>query len=562
MPRKRIGDILVEQGVITPAQLQEALGRQRKTRERLGRILIEMGAATERQIAQALADQLGLPVVNLTAQRIDPSAVRLVPEVLARKRRILPIALDGDALVIATADPLDVFAVDDVAIAARRPVKSVVAGESEIASAIERVYGMGAAAHAVLGDLADAGAEAVPEEEGEDTPAVRLVNMLLSQAVKDRASDVHIEPGEHEVRVRYRIDGVLHTVMTVPKGVHPALVSRLKVLSRLNIAERRLPQDGAFATEIDGKPVDIRVATAPTIFGERASLRLLDKARGVLTLEQLGMYSEVRRRYEAVIRQPYGIVLVSGPTGSGKTTTLISTLAMLNSADRNIITVEDPVEYQLPGVSHIQVNPRSGLTFAAGLRAILRHDPDVIMIGEIRDVETAEIAVQASLTGHLVLTTIHTNDAAGALTRLADMGIEPYLIASGVICVVSQRLVRLLCPHCRQPDAPLPEVLAWLKSLVPEPLPAPQFHRAVGCAQCRHSGYLGRTGIFELLPVTEGIRWHILARSSAADLAEAARREGMTDMRADGMLKAMRGLTTVEEVLRVTRSDLAPVDQG
>jgi len=555
--RKRIGDILIESGVITPAQLQDALSRQRKTRERLGRILVEMKAATERQIAQALADQLGLRLVNVAGVRVDPAAVKLVPEVLARKRRLVPVALDGDALVVAVADPLDVYALDDVGIAARRSVTPVVAEESEIAAAIERVYGMGAAAQAVLGDLDEEGQGAASAEDGEDTPAVRLVNMLLSQAMKDRASDVHIEPGEDDVRVRLRIDGVLYVVMTVPKSVHPALVSRVKVLSQMNIAERRLPQDGAFETQLDGKALDIRVATAPTIYGERVALRLLDKARGLLTLEQVGMYGDVRRRYESVMHQPYGIVLVSGPTGSGKTTTLISTLALLNSADRNIITVEDPVEYQLPGVSHIQVNPRSGLTFASGLRSILRHDPDIIMIGEIRDRETSEIAIQASLTGHLVLTTIHTNDAAGALTRLADMGIEPYLIASGVVCVLSQRLVRLLCPHCRQPDQPVPEVMAWLMSLVPEPLPAPQFHRAVGCPQCRHSGYIGRTGIFEVLPITEGIRWHVLARSSASHIAEAARQEGMTDMRADGMLKAMRGVTTVEEVLRITRTDPA-----
>lgn len=553
-PRKRIGDILIESGVITPAQLQEALTRQRKTRERLGRVLVEMKVATERQIAQALADQLGLRLLNVATMRVDPAAVKLVPEVLARKRRIIPVALDGESLVVAVADPLDVYALDDVGIAARRTIAPMVAEESEIAAAIERIYGMGAAAQAVLDDF-DEQDQSAPAEDGEDTPAVRLVNMLLAQALKDRASDIHIEPGEADVRVRLRIDGVLYTVMNVPKSVHSALVSRVKVLSQMNIAERRLPQDGAFETQLDGKALDIRVATAPTIFGERVALRLLDKARGLLTLEQVGMYGDVRRRYESSIKQPYGIVLVSGPTGSGKTTTLISSLALLNSADCNIITVEDPVEYQLPGVSHIQVNPRSGLTFASGLRSILRHDPDIIMIGEIRDRETAEIAIQASLTGHLVLTTIHTNDAPGALTRLADMGVEPYLVASGVLSVVSQRLVRLLCPHCKQPDQPVPEVLAWLTSLVPEPLPSPQFHRAAGCPQCRHSGYIGRTGIFEVLPITEGIRWHILARSSAAHIAEAARAEGMTDMRADGMLKAMRGLTTVEEVLRITRSE-------
>lgn len=551
-PRRRIGDILVEGGVVTPEQLQEALARQRRTRERLGRVLVEMGAATELQIAQALADQLGLRFINLAGQRLDPAAIRLVPEVLARKRRIVPVSFDGDSLLVALADPLDVFAIDDVAIAARRPVKGAVALESDIAAAIERAYGMGAAAQAVLGDVEEA-ADGGPAEEGDDAPVVRLVNLLLTQALKDRASDIHVEPVEEEIRVRYRIDGVLQTVMQLPRNIHPALASRLKVLARLNIAERRLPQDGAFEISLDGRVIDVRVSTIPTVLGERVALRLLDKTRGLLTLPELGLDEGARRRFEGLISQPYGIVLVSGPTGSGKTTTLVSALSMLNSVDKNIITVEDPVEYQLPGVSHIQVNPRAGLTFAAGLRSIVRQDPDIVMVGEIRDVETAEIAIQASLTGHLVLSTIHTNDAASAMSRLTDMGIETFLIASAVIGVASQRLVRTLCPHCRRPvDAP-PEIILWLQSAVQESLADRSFHQAVGCPQCRHTGYLGRTGIFEVLVVTDAVRNLVLARASAADLSDAARAEGMVSMRADGLLKAMRGLTTVEEVLRVTR---------
>ena len=555
--RRRIGEILIESGVITAEQLSEALAQQRRTRDRVGRVLVEMGAATERQIAQALAEQLGLPLVDLSSQRIDPNAVKFVPEVLARKRRVMPLHLDGGHLVVAMADPLDVFAIDDVGIAARRPVKPVVGVESEVAAAIERAYGMGAAAHAVLGEVEDeagAAASAAAVEEGEDAPVVRLVNLILTQALRDRASDIHVEPTENDVRVRYRIDGVLQTVMNVPKNVHPALATRVKVLARLNIAERRLPQDGAFEMTLDDRRIDFRVSTIPTIFGERVALRLLDKTQGILGLEQLGMEAGARRRYESLIRQPYGIILVSGPTGSGKTTTLVSSLAMLNSVDKNIITIEDPVEYQLPGVSHIQVNPRAGLSFANGLRSIVRQDPDIIMIGEIRDVETAEIAIHASLTGHLVLTTIHTNDAPSALTRLADMGIEPYLTASAVIGVVSQRLVRLLCPYSKQPEMTVPaEIVDWLKSVVGEPLPPPQFHRPVGCAQCKHTGYLGRTGIFEVLVTTETIHRLVLARAPAAEIGEIGRREGMTPMRADGLLKAMQGFTTVEEVLRVTR---------
>ncbi|HVH31373.1 MAG TPA: ATPase, T2SS/T4P/T4SS family [bacterium] len=554
--RKRIGDILLETGVITPQQLTEALAQQRRTRERLGRVLVDQGAASEKQIAQALAAQLDLPLVALSSARLDPNAVKLIPEILARKRRVVPLRLDGSYVIVAMADPLDVFALDDVGIAARRPVKAVVAVESEVMATIERAYGMGAAAQAVLGEAEDAPAAepaGSPSEDGEDAPVVRLVNLVLSQALKDRASDVHIEPTESEMRVRYRVDGALQTVMTLPKTVQAGLATRLKVLARLNIAERRLPQDGAFELALDGRRIDFRVSTVPTIFGERIALRLLDKTKGLLTLEQLGLDAQARRRYEGLIHQPFGIILVSGPTGSGKTTTLVSTLALLNSVDKNIITVEDPVEYQLPGVSHIQVSPRAGLTFASGLRSIVRQDPDIIMIGEIRDVETAEIAIHASLTGHLVLTTIHTNDASSALTRLADMGIEPYLIASAVIGVASQRLVRLLCPQCKQP-APIPkEIVSLLQSQVKEPLPPAEFQRPVGCAHCRHTGYQGRTGIFEILVVTEALRKRTLARGSAAELGEIARSEGMLTLRADGMLKAMQGLTTVEEVLQVTR---------
>ncbi len=553
--RRRIGDILVESGVITPEQLNQALERQKRTRDRLGRVLIELHMASERQIAEGLAQQLGLQLVNFATQRIDPDAVRLVPEAVARKRRTLPLVLEGGSLLVAMADPLDVFAIDDVGIAARRPVKPAVAVESEIIPAIERAYGMGSAARAMIGQITDEAASSGPAsaEETEDAPVVRLVNMLITQALKDRASDIHIEPAEEEVKVRFRIDGVMQTVMNVPKTVHPALVARLKVLARLNIAEKRLPQDGAFEMTVDGRSVDFRIATIPTISGERAALRLLDKGKGILTLEELGMDAPARRRYSSLAGQPYGIILVSGPTGSGKTTTLVSTLSQLNSADKNIMTVEDPVEYQLPGVSHIQVNPKAGLTFATGLRSIVRQDPDIIMIGEVRDVETAEIAIHASLTGHLVLTTMHTNDAPSALTRIQDMGIEPYLIASAVVGIVSQRLVRLLCPHCRQPDAVPPDLLEWLQSMVKEPLPEPKLFRPHGCPRCKQSGYLGRTGIFEVLVATDAIRKLVLARATAAEIGDAAAREGMVPMRVDGMLKAIRGVTSVEEVLRVTR---------
>jgi type IV pilus assembly protein PilB len=553
--RKRIGDILVESGVISPDELKEALAKQKHTRDRLGRVIVSLGFANEKQIAQALAGQLGLQLVDLSTHQIDPDVVKYIPEALARKYRLVPLRRDGDALVVAMADPLHVFAIDEAMTAAKRPIKPALASESEILPAIERAYGMGAAAQAVLGEIGDDATLLTPTavDESADAPVVRLVNLLVSQALRDRASDVHIEPTEGDTRVRYRIDGVLQSVMTLPKNVHAALVTRIKVLSRLNVADRRLPQDGAFQASVDGRAIDFRVATVPTLHGERASLRLLDRTKGIVPLPELGMEPGPQHLFEQLFRQPYGIILVCGPTGSGKTTTLVSTLAILNSGEKNVITVEDPVEYQLPGVSHIQVNPRAGLTFATGLRSIVRHDPDIIMIGEVRDVETAEIAIHASLTGHLVLTTIHTNDAPSALTRLADMGIEPYLVASAVIGVISQRLVRILCPHCKKP-APIPkDIVAWLQTMVKDPLPAAEFHRPVGCSQCKLTGYAGRGGIFEVMAVTEPLRRRLLARASAADLGEVARAEGMMSMRVDGMLKAMRGWTAVEEVLRVTR---------
>ncbi len=572
--KKRIGEILLEMGAITSDQLAQALERQRQTGERLGRILVSMGKKEE-QIVQALARQLNIPVMAMQRVTTEPNAAGLLPEALARKYNVVPIRREGNRLILAMADPLDVVAIDDVAIATGLVVSPAVTTEAEVQAAIERVYGFGEHARGIIGEIAPAAeAAGATEEAAEETaalekpdaPIIRLADLILTRGIQERASDVAIEPMENEVRVRYRVDGVLNTVMSVPKHAYAPLVSRFKVMARMNVAERRAPQDGSFQMAVDGRTVDFRVSTVPLIHGERVALRLLDKSRAILSLSQLGMDEEMLARFERLIRLPHGIILVTGPTGSGKTTTLVSSLALLNALDRNIITVEDPVEYQLPGVNQMEVNPRAGLTFASALRSIVRQDPDIIMVGEIRDVETAEIAIHASLTGHLVFSTFHTNDAVSVITRLLDMGIEPFLIASPLAGALAQRLVRVLCPHCKRPSRTTPEVEAMLRSAVgtaprggtPGGGPAAadrinQAHEAVGCVHCRYTGYLGRTGIFELLVMSARLRQLVVRGGSASDLAAAARAEGMRAMRENGLLKIAQGITTMEEVLRATR---------
>jgi type IV pilus assembly protein PilB len=551
---KLFGDLLVQLGVINAAQLAQALDRQRQTGERLGRALIALGVREE-DIAGALSRHLNIPRVSLHHQDIDPSAAALLSETLARKYTVVPIRRNDSRLTLAMADPLDVVALDDVSIATGLGVEPVIATVSDIKGAIERAYGIREHARGIIEEIAPpqpAVDDAAAAADRTDAPVIRLADLILDQGIRDRASDVHIEPTETEVRVRYRIDGVLHTAMTVPKPVYVPLVARFKVMGRMNVAEHRVPQDGSFQVIADGRPVDLRVSTIPVIYGERVALRILDKSQAILTLPQLGMDNATLARYRQLIALPYGILLVSGPTGSGKTTTLVSSIALLNSLDRNIMTVEDPVEYQIPGVSQMEVNVRAGLTFANALRSLVRQDPDVLMVGEIRDAETAEIATHASLTGHLVFSTIHTNDAPSVITRLLDMGVEPFLIASSLSGALAQRLVRVLCPACKRPATPLPEVLAELGRLVAEEAPV-DVYEPVGCPQCRHTGYRGRTGIYELLTVTPRIRPLIVRRVSSEELLGAARADGMQTMRENGMRKVAEGLTTLEEVVRTTR---------
>jgi len=556
--KKRIGELLMEMGLITPDQLATAVDRQKQTGERLGRALIAIGIKEE-LIAQALSRQLGIALMNLKDQGIDPRATALLPEALARKYNVVPIRRDGSRVVLAMSDPLDVVALDDVSIATGLIVSPVITTPTEVKAAIERTYGLGEHARGIIEEIAPSSADKAAEDEADaaagdraDAPVIRLADLILTQGIQERASDVHIEPMEPDARVRYRIDGVLHTAMTVPKQVYPPLVSRFKVMARMNVAERRVPQDGSFQRSADGRTVDFRVSTIPVVNGERVALRLLDKSQSLLTLGQLGMDDAALERFTRLINLPYGIVLVSGPTGSGKTTTMISSIILVNTLDRSIITVEDPVEYQISGINQMEVNPRAGLTFANALRAIVRQNPDIIMVGEIRDVETAEIAVHASLTGHLVFSTIHTNDAPSVITRLLDMGIESFLIASSIAGALAQRLVRVLCPQCKRPVEPLAEVADALKQVTGDG-GAPQVYEPVGCVHCRYTGYRGRTGIFELLTISPRVRELIVHRAPSNELMQAGRAEGMDTMREDGLRKVARGITTMEEVLRATR---------
>jgi len=553
--KKLFGELLIEQGVITPDQLAKGLERQRKTGERIGRALIALGVREE-QIAETLARQLGIPLVNIHQQGVDPAAAALLPETLARKYTVVPVKRNGSRLTLAMADPLDVVALDDVSIATGLGVSPVITTVAEIKAAIERVYGMREHARGIIEEIApvrtapDEAADAAADRP--DAPVIRLADLILNQGIRDRASDVHIEPTENEVRVRFRIDGILHTAMTVPKQVYVPLIARFKVMARMNVAEHRVPQDGSFQITAAGRAVDLRVSTIPVIHGERVALRILDKSQSILTLPQLGMDAATLQRYEQLIRLPYGIILVSGPTGSGKTTTLVSSIALLNALDRNIMTVEDPVEYQIPGVSQMEVNIRAGVTFANALRSLVRQDPDVLMVGEIRDAETAEISTHASLTGHLVFSTIHTNDAPSVITRLLDMGVEPFLIASSLAGALAQRLVRVLCADCKRRIAPLPEVEAELRRAVGDDA-AIELYEPVGCARCRYTGYRGRTGIFELLTVTQRVRPLIIRHASAEELLKAAQADGMRTMRENGFRKVAEGVTALEEVVRATR---------
>jgi type IV pilus assembly protein PilB len=555
---QRLGSLLVEGGLLTEETLTRALAARSERSQNLTRILIDDNLVTESDLVATLASHLKLEYVDLTDYPVDASAARLISIGMARRYLALPIGWIEGRLVVAMADPSNVFAIDDIRTVTGAEVRIAVATKASILAALAKH-------HRLDNDAEDITAQAASDfefetelanvrEVNEDAPIVKLVNMLISQAIADRASDIHIEPGADDLRIRYRIDGVLHEVMRPPKNIQSGIISRLKVMADINIAERRVPQDGRVTTMIDGRNIDLRVATLPTVHGEKIVMRILDKSTALLRLTDLGFLPENMGRYEVSYRKPYGTILVTGPTGSGKSTTLYATLNILNDESKNVITVEDPVEYQLAGINQVQVNAKAGLTFAAALRSILRSDPDIVLVGEIRDRETANIAIEAALTGHLVLTTLHTNDAASTPSRLVEMGVEPFLVGSAIDCVVAQRLARRLCDKCKEPYQPERSELGsvdWDFERLGEPRKGDPLFRTVGCGACGGTGYYGRFAIHEVLEVTEQMERLIVERGHSDDLRKMAIADGMLTLRQAGLVAVRNGTTSLEETLRV-----------
>jgi general secretion pathway protein E len=553
-------ELLIRGGKLDAPALERARRLRERSGERVDRLLTKLGLVSEPDMIDALASRFGLPLAQPADFPEEPVLDGRISVQFLKQALVLPLADTADELVLAVADPYDAYPAQAVGLIAEKPVRLRLALPSTIESAIERLYGPGNPALAQIVDAVEAAQGAGDDDDVErlkdlasEAPVIRLVNLLITRAVDARASDIHIEPFNSTLRVRYRIDGVLREVEGPPPRLCAAVLSRVKLMAKLNIAERRLPQDGRIKVAVRGREIDMRVATSPTIHGEGVVMRILDRGSVTLDLEALGLAPEVLPTYQEVLHRPNGILLVTGPTGSGKTTTLYASLLRLNTPDRKIVTVEDPVEYQLEGVNQIQVKPQIELTFARVLRSILRQDPDIIMIGEIRDLETAQIAVQAALTGHLVLSTLHTNDAASTVTRLLDMGVEDYLLTSTINGIVAQRLVRTLCPHCRAPAEVLSELVRQMR--------LEQFAggrpitlcRNVGCERCNGTGYWGRTSVLEVLPFSATIRRLVLKRAEAGEIQSAAATEGMRTMYEDGIFKALAGITTLDEVLRITR---------
>ena len=553
---KQLGQILIELGFITPEQLDTALEEHRKTPKSLGRVLIDLGMIKEADLVRALAEQVGLEFVDLNEFPIDATSTVLLPEALSRRYRAIPIGERDGRLLVAMSDPANVYALDDIRTITGRDVQPVVATANDVEEAIQKFSGMDSQVEAMASIAAESVDETTAdlEEALEDAPIVKLVNAIMTQAVGDRASDVHLEPAEHNVRIRFRVDGVLHEPMPpAPKSIQGGLISRLKVMADLNIAERRVPQDGRISMKVGGRALDLRVATLPTVHGEKVVIRVLDKSNALLRLEDLGFLENAYERFSESFRKPYGAILVTGPTGSGKSTTMYSTLNILNEESKNIITVEDPVEYRLAGVNQMQVNPKAGLTFASALRSILRADPDIVLIGEIRDKETATIAIEAALTGHLVLSSLHTNDAPSAISRLVEMDVETFLVASAIDAVVAQRLARKLCERCRvvyQPEQAELEAAGFPEWLWPE---IPQLFKAQGCPACSNTGYRGRIGLYEVMQMSEEIERLTVERASADAIRTVAVQQGMMTLRDDGLEKARMGITTLDEVARVVK---------
>jgi type IV pilus assembly protein PilB len=550
---KRLGKVLVQAGVATQQQIDEVTADAPGLS--LAAALIAEGITTDTRIAQAVADQMGLPFVDLGMYEIDPNAATLLTSDLAKRYNVLPIAIQDEELVVAMSDPANIFAIDDLRIVTGYEIRPVVSAEADLTHAIERFAAMQENVDEMVGDLADTVAggkkgDVEDDDVSDDAPVARLMNGIITEAIRQGAGDIYIEPQENDLRIRYRIDGVCQEVVRSPKKVHRQLISRLKISAGLDIAERRVPQDGRFGVVLDGHAVDFRVAILPTVQGEMSVIRLLRRDSIMMSLADLGFLEQPLSRLLSALSKPYGSILVTGPTGSGKSTTLYAAINETNDPTTNLITVEDPVEYRLEGLSQVQVNERAGLTFASALRSILRQDPDTVMIGEIRDKETATIAIEAALTGHLVLSTLHTNDAPSAITRLTEMGIEPFLSASAINCVLAQRLARRLCPECKEAYTPTEEALDRI-GFPYEKGDIPTLYRARGCKKCNNLGYKGRMGVHEVLTMSEDLERIAVEHGSSDELMRQAVSEGMETLRDDGFAKVKMGMTSIEEIMRV-----------
>jgi len=561
--RQSLGEILIERGKLDAAALERAMRLQQDSGEKLGQLLVTLGLCAQRDVAEALAAQLKLPLVDAGGYPEFPIMEERVSPRFLRESRALPVREDETELALAMADPTDTYTIGAFEMVTGRTVRPMVAIPTELEAALERLYGSGKSAQSqIIGDVEtrvdelafDADVQQLKDLASE-APVIRLVSLLITNALEMRASDIHVEPFETRLHVRYRIDGVLHDVESPPKRLSAAVISRIKIMANLDIAERRLPQDGRIRLRVQGKEIDLRVSTVPTMHGESVVMRILDKGGVALDFDRLGFQDDTLKSFLDVLMQPHGILLVTGPTGSGKTTTLYTALDRLNQPDVKILTVEDPVEYQMAGINQIQVKPQIDLTFANALRSIVRQDPDVIMIGEIRDLETAQIAVQSALTGHLVLSTVHTNDAPSTMNRLLDMGVEDYLLTSTIIGILAQRLVRTLCPHCKEAYIALPELVEEINLRKFTQDNDITLWRARGCNHCANTGYIGHISILEMLPMTDALRSMVMKHATATELRAEAVREGMLTMYEDGLRKALAGVTTFEEVLRVTREN-------
>ncbi len=559
--KKTLPETLVEIGLLTAGQVKEAQREEKETGQPLRKVVVQKGFISEEDLVAFLSSNMNLPRIELANYIIDPAVISLIPEELARKHQIVPVFKIGNSLTCAMFDPLNIFAIDEARNKTGFDIDPAVATEKEIKRALDEYYSAKGNIQDIIKTIDK---ERLGLKEGQElelkklqeisgeAPVIRLVNLMIMQAIHDGASDIHIEPDEEDISVRCRVDGILHDYPTIPKYLQSALSSRIKVLANLNIAERRAPQDGQFQMKMENRQIDIRVSAVPTIYGENLVLRLLDRGNIILSLSELGFARDVQDKYEKIIRRPYGIILVCGPTGSGKTTTLYSSLNLINSKEKNIITIEDPVEYRLSGIRQTQLDPKAGVSFSAGLRSMLRQDPDIIMVGEIRDKETAEIAIQAALTGHLVFSTLHTNDAAGAITRLIDMGIEPFLISSSLNAVLSQRLIRVVCKDCKEEYSPSEEML---RKMALEGRKDIKFSRGQGCLKCKDSGYKGRIGIFELMGLDDKLRALIAAKAPREEIKRYAESSGMLGLKQDGFNKVKDKMTTLEEVLRFTQEE-------